>query len=137
MVPFAHYGNLTGTTSLLRSAGPTHVVHNTSADCTKGIDRLIMRGVYVICDATGSLDPKLSNWVAAPHGVFNMSETEPVVHRTPFYSQIYCFGHNITVADGSTAKCPWFVFKLPANMGFTVGGLHHSVHNIETCYLNL
>lgn len=126
--PFQMVANLTTHPTPLIYAGPSLVIHNNTANCTRGITRPKGRSIYDRCDEYNMGDEKLQNWIRDTNtNLTDLTKISPAVKKTIDGNVVYCLYQNITVKAKST-RCPPWPFLLPATESFNVTGHRHDTH---------
>lgn len=117
---FPHWENLTGDKYLMVYNGPEYLIHNSTSNCTRAIDKPILSATYENCREPNYHDPKLLMW--SP----KYTDENPIsVAKSTKYSYIYCLFNNITLSSGTT-PCPPYPFKISIEEDFeTKQHVHH------------
>lgn len=120
VIAFKHWTNLFDKPRLIKFNGPSHIIHNHAANCTRGIDEPTDRLVTVTFTEKNYHDPELTNWVDADE-----ADVEPVqVFKTDEFAFIYCLYEDIKI-NNRTMPCPPFTFRIPLSIGWKVKNFRH------------
>lgn len=127
--PLAHYVDFWEKPTLVRYAGPGWAIHNTTSNCSKGIEDPTYLDVFDTCTVQDFADPRLDNWVPVKPGDPDYEKfSSPQRAESPLENIISCLFHNITI-DGRRRECPYYPFRIPVTVPFE---LENSVHTVKS-----
>jgi len=120
--PFKHYVNLTTAPTVIDYVGPRLVIHNTTCNCTKGVESDGWK-VHDTCMTTGCTDLRLElrgkvDWDG---------DLQPQVIQTQRSTHVHCIYHNITLQNRAYS-CPPHVIKFPILQSFQAGPALHQIN---------
>lgn len=125
--PFKIWLNLTTTPVYAEYYGKPFVLYNKSADCVKGLDDPITKGIIDNCATPHGRDPSITLWRKSDvprHHIL------PEVKRNQLTNNVYCYLWNIQI-DNHLYKCPPFVFKFSTQHSFKIGELYYEAISIH------
>lgn len=120
--------NLTTNPAILRYAGPEFLIHNSTANCTRGIEEPKRERVSISCTQVNYSDPMLALWVLTN---LTIDDLEPAIISKGDKAHIMCLSNEITV-NNITTPCPAWPFHLPVDVSFRAGNLFHEARIVRT-----
>lgn len=130
VLAFDHWTNFTTQPTYVTYGGPQFLMHNSTSNCTKGIDTPDTNSVYDRCATTNYVDSRLQMWHAKE---VPANETTTEIKQLTNYNYVYCTYSSIEVEE-EEIRCPPFVMRFPITQRFEAGGFEHKV---KTTRLNL
>lgn len=118
---FDHHKNWSSYPVPVRYVGPKWVVHNSTSNCTVGIEEPKQKHTQESCKMENFFDHRILEWQEIPHG--DDVRLRPKVIKTPTMKHVYCLYHNFT-QDGMELPCPYYPFKIPTKVAFSIKGFH-------------
>lgn len=119
---FRNWVNFTTNPVRVSYNGPPYVIHNSTNNCTKGIEKPEQDTVYETCKLAGYTDPRLQSWM-----IDDIDDPEPEFFKTKEYTYISCIFRNITF-DNKTEHCPPYIVRVPILKEFRVDDYTHNVN---------
>lgn len=120
--------NLTTNPTLLRYAGPEYLIHNTTSNCTRGIEEPRRDRISLSCIRTNYSDPRLALWITTN---ITIDDIEPQIILKGDQAHIMCLSKDITVYNVTT-PCPAWPLSLPSDISFQAGNLYHEARIVRT-----
>lgn len=131
-VPFNHYVDVMSKPRIVEYHGPVLMIHNSTSNCSQGIDEPARRTVHLRCDQTNYRDHRLDDWRPAMDQEETKKRTTPRVERMGNLNFIYCLYNKITVGN-QTTYCIDKPFALPTSLAFR---LPNYIHNVTVNTIN-
>lgn len=114
--------NLTSEPVVLKYTGPEFVIHNTTANCTKGIEQPRVLRISEVCMQENYSDPRLLSWTKTNMSV-DALDAQVISKRGTVH--VFCLSNHINFGD-KNITCPAWPFALPSLTTFRAGDIAHT-----------